>query len=239
MINFIDNGKGINLTVPTVFREPVKPYINTALIKDWSYFFALDRRIADWDFANTDWSGAENITYCFQNVSTPINVDINTINCKNFNYAFNGAKFKKVRVNTTNATSMSYAFRSCIAEEIELVGTTAKATTLNYCFNGASYVKSIKGLDFSGVTASSGITSLFVSNSALVDCVITGTLRVYGNNFKISACPNLTRESVLSFANAIVNAGGGTYTLYFGAENLAKLTDDEKNNLINKGFILA
>lgn len=239
MINFIDNGKGINLTVPTVFREPVKPYINSALIKDWSYFFQMDRRINEWDFANTDWSGAENLTYCFQNTSTTTNIDINTINCKNFNYAFNGTKFKKVRVNTTNAETMSYSFRNCMAEEIELVGTTVKATTLNYCFNGAQYVKSIKGLDFSGVTAASGITSLFVSNNALEDCVVTGTLRVYSNNFKISPCPNLSAESVKSFARAIENGGGSTYTLYFGAENLAKLTDDEKNNLINKGFILA
>lgn len=242
MINFIDESKRVNVTVPVIYSEPVKPYINTALIKDWRYFFQNEYR-QDWDYENTDFSGGEDFYYCFSNfgdASLGKDIYINAPKAKIYSYAFRMTKFNKVTLNTESALEIAYGFNGSQIKEVEFTKPTNKVTTFANCFSNCQNLKSIKGLDFSGVTLAYGITNAIANCPELVDCVITGTIKILSNNFRISASPKLSRESVLSFANAILdNKNGTTRTLYFGAENLAKLTDDEKAALIAKNYVLA
>ena len=147
--------------------------------------------------------------------------------------------FNKVTLDAESALEIVQAFNGSLIKEVEFIKPPKKCATFANCFQNCKNLISIKGLDFSGVTAAYGITNTFATCPELVDCVITGTLKILSNNFRINGCSKLSRESVLSFANAIENGGTGTYTLYFGAANLAKLTEEEKTALIAKNFVLA
>lgn len=241
MIKLIEQNGNIDLTAPIVYKNPVKPYIDTSLITDWRYFFQYDYR-SNWDLDNTNFSGGEIFYYCFNNSDIGIGKDIviNAPKATSYGYAFRMSHFRKVSINTTSTTDLSCAFYSApLTEEVEFIGTTAKCTTFANCFSQCVGIRSIKGLDFSAVDKAYSITNALGNCASLENCIVTGKLKIYSNNFKISASTKLTRESVLSFAKAIENGGTATRTLYFGADNLAKLTDEEKAELTAKNFILA
>ena len=54
----------------------------------------------------------------------------------------------------------------------------------------------------------------------------------------LSPCPNLTKESLLNVFNEAADVTASPKTLTLGADNLAKLTDDEKAIATNKGWTL-
>lgn len=237
-IELVNRDGNINLTTP--YTKPVKPYIDTSKITNWAYMFQQGRR-DDWDIANTDFSNGVDFRYCFYLSDFEGEIVLDAPNATNYYYAFNSSNFDSIKINVAGATSLSSAFYDSIAtEEIEFLSETKHIKNFGACFRGCKTLKRIKGLDLSGVTVAYEITNMFNFCPELEECVITGTLKILSNNFKISGSPNLTRESVVSFANAIQdNSGETTRTLYFGAENLAKLTEEEKAELIAKNFILA
>lgn len=244
MIKLIEHNGNIDLKAPIVYKDPVKPYIDTSLITDWRYFFQNTYR-KDWDFENTDFSGGENFYYCFSAFGNSDaaargkDIYINAPKATNYSYAFRMSHFNKVTLDAESALEIVQAFNGSLIKEVEFIKPPKKCATFANCFQNCKKLISIKGLDFSGVTAAPGITNTFANCPELVDCVITGTLKILSNNFRINGCSKLSRESVVSFANAIENGGTGTYTLYFGAANLAKLTEEEKAALIAKNFVLA
>ena len=245
MIKLIEHNGNIDLKTPIVYKDPVKPYIDTSLITDWRYFFQNDYRASTWDFENTDFSGGENFYYCFSNFGNSDaaargkDIYVNAPKATIYSYAFRMSHFNKVSLDAENALEIVQTFNGSLIKEVEFIKPPKKCTSFANCFQNCKKLTSIKGLDFSGVTAAYGITNTFAACPELVDCVITGTLKILSNNFRINGCSKLSRESVVSFANAIENGGTGTYTLYFGAANLAKLTEEEKAALIAKNFVLA
>lgn len=239
MIKLIEQNGNIDLTAPIVYKNPVKPYIDTSKITNWAYMFQQGRR-EEWDIANTDFSNGVNFGRCFHLADFTGEIILDSPKASNYEYAFNSSNFDKIKINVAGATTLSNVFYDAgSTKEIEFLSETKHITNFSACFRGCKNLKSIKGLDLSGVFQAYAITNMFNLCAKLEECVITGTLKIYSNNFKISGSPKLTRESVLSFANAIENGGTTTYTLYFGAENLAKLTEEEKAELIAKNFILA
>lgn len=240
MIKLIEQNGNIDLTAPIVYKNPVKPYIDTSPITDWAYMFQQGRR-EEWDIANTDFSNGVNFERCFYLADFTGEIILDSPKASNYGQAFNSSKFDKIKINVAGATTLSNAFYDAAStKEIEFLSETKHITNFSACFRGCKSLKSIKGLDLSGVFQTYAITNMFSYCTELEECIITGTLKILGNNFKINACTKLTRDSVISFANAIQdNSGETTRTLYFGEENLAKLTEEEKAELIAKNFILA
>ena len=240
------NHEDIPSEIDSIADANKKPYIDTSLITDWRYFFQNDYRSSTWDFENTDFSGAENFYYCFSNFGNSDaaargkDIYVNAPKATIYSYAFRMSHFNKVTLDAESALEIVQAFNGSLIKEVEFIKPPKKCATFANCFQNCKNLISIKGLDFSGVTEAPGITNTFANCPKLVDCVITGTLKILSSNFRINGCSKLSRESVVSFANAILdNTGGTTQTLYFGAANLAKLTEEEKTALINKNFVLA
>ena len=236
-IELINKSGNINLTTP--YKKPEKPYVNTSEITDWSYFFTQGRR-AEWDIANTDFSNGVNFAYCFNQSDFTGEIILDTPKATNFSQAFNSSDFNKIKINVAGATNIKAAFYDAVAaEEIEFLSETKHIVDFSNSFRGCRELKRIKGLDLSGVYAAYGITNLFYLCHALEECVVSGTLKILSNNFRLDGSPLLTVESLMSFINAFAdNTGGPTRTLYFGEENLAKLTDEQKAIATNKNYIL-
>ena len=76
-------------------------------------------------------------------------------------------------------------------------------------------------------------TSAFDGCTSLQNVTFEGTIRY---NLSVSACP-LTHDSLMSIINAL--GDGLSYTLTIGATNLAKLSEEEQDIVIQKGWTLA
>ena len=58
-------------------------------------------------------------------------------------------------------------------------------------------------------------------------------------NLDLSPCPNLTHDSLMNVINEAADVTASPKTLTLGADNLAKLTAEEKAIATNKGWTLA
>ena len=79
---------------------------------------------------------------------------------------------------------------------------------------------------------------------ARCDCLETlsiGSLKIRSNEFRLDSCPKLSTESLVGVLQALESNVGEdtTYTVVLGSENLAKLTDAQKQIAIDKNLALA
>lgn len=87
------------------------------------------------------------------------------------------------------------------------------------------------------VTENTKFSNTFGGCSKLENITFEG---VIGSDMTISAATKLTHASLMSILNALkdYSGSGTTYTVTLGAENLAKLTDEEKMIAVGKGWVL-
>ena len=213
-------------------------YADTSKITDWTQFFLNRKRLEilmDCDFRSA--TNCQQIcARCDELTELPV---FNTAKAILMTGAFQGCSnvTSKIFVDFSSVKTATSAFNGCEkTPEINLVS-TAQAETLTSLFSGCKALKKVTGLDFSSCR---NYTSVFNNTNALEDCVITGTLKIKDSNFKCSASDNLTVETMMSVINAFEdNTGGTTYTVTFGATNVAKLTDAQKQIATNKNITLA
>ena len=90
------------------------------------------------------------------------------------------------------------------------------------------------------VVEQSEFTSVFTYCSELVNLTIEGTIGK--NGFNVSPCPKLSHDSLMSIINCLkdysADTSGTSWVVTLGTENLAKLTDAEKNIATEKGWTL-
>ena len=107
-------------------------------------------------------------------------------------------------------------------------------TQMNYAFGGATKLKTIRSLDITNVTS---YTSTFYACYALENINFVGTVKV---DLSFVHSKKLTHESLMSIINALYDfssdTNGTAHTLKLGTENLAKLTQAEKDRITNKGW---
>lgn len=110
--------------------------------------------------------------------------------------------------------------------------------TLSYFFCGCSKLETIDSIDVSRIPASStsafgnaftGCTSL--KNLTIIGEIAASGLNVYGRP--------LTHDSLMSIINALQKKTSGTFTITLGADNIAKLTQEEQDLVAEKGWNLA
>lgn len=131
-----------------------------------------------------------------------------------------------------------YMFYNC-SGLIEVNGISTGAGYYPSMFYRCSSLKKIEGFefDFSNCTSYSHYTSMFTGCSSLEEVRFKQNTLSIGT-FDVSECKSLSHDSLLSLINACAEVVE-TQTLKLGTENLAKLTDDEKQIATSKGWTLA
>ena len=134
--------------------------------------------------------------------------------------------------NMKSATNIEYMFLySSIVTVPQL--NTPLLETADYAFQYCSSLTSVGKMDFSNVT--SAIQMFFGAKELTTLGGFTG-LKV---NFDLSGQSKLTKESLLNVINEAADVTANPKSLYLGATNLAKLTDEEKAIATSKGWTLA
>jgi hypothetical protein len=107
-------------------------------------------------------------------------------------------------------------------------------TQMNYAFGGAKSLKTIRSLD---ITKCTSWVSPFYLCYALENITFVGTVSV---DISFNYSKKLTHESLMSIINALYDfssdTSGKTHKVNLGSENLAKLTEEEKAIITQKGW---
>lgn len=137
------------------------------------------------------------------------------------------------KFDTSNVTDMSAMFHGCnLLTNLNLSNwNTSNVTGMGSMFSECSSLTEIPALNMSNVT---NLIGIFYNCSSLTAIHCTG-MKV---EFDISSSTLFTREALLEIINNCTTVTT-TQTLEMGEENLAKLTDEDKEILTNKGWTLA
>lgn len=153
------------------------------------------------------------------------------------------------QIDTSKVTSMSNMFRICSKLTTIPQLDTSKVTSMDYTFGNCSSLTTIPQLDTSNVTNINGIFYLCENLKDVGGLLNLGqaylttqsaNYRKYQLSFAYSI--NLTHDSLVNIINGlydIASAGIKPQQLILGSENLAKLTDEEINIGVSKGWNLS
>ena len=135
---------------------------------------------------------------------------------------------------TSNVTNMSRMFfMDAALRDIDMTGCdTSKVTDMTFMFYQTYNLRELTGvLDMSSVT---NTNQMFIMAESLTTISISNL----GVALSLSSCTKLSHDSLTYLINHLKTVTSAT-TLTLGATNLAKLTDDEKQVAIDKGWTLA
>lgn len=176
----------------------------------------------------------QSMNYLFQGCSSLEEVEITTgPSLKTAEYMFQATAIKTAPLfDTSGVTSFRTMFENCPGIESVPTYNMSKATNVSYMFQGCTGLTGLPRFDWSNVTT--GGANAFTRCSALTDL---GGFQGMKTALTLSACTKLTHDSLM---NVINNLGTPTtsQTLTLGATNLAKLTDEEIEIAVNKGWTL-
>lgn len=142
-----------------------------------------------------------------------------------------------VVLDTSKVYSFSYCFHNTKLEALPFIDISGESSgyTNNignaYTFASAPNLKSLE----IKVGEKTLFNNVFNSSPAIEEIYVTGTIAQ--NGFNVQWSNNLTHDSLMSIINALKTfTDGGTHTITLGSTNLAKLTDEEKQIITNKGW---
>lgn len=140
-----------------------------------------------------------------------------------------------ISINAPNVTSANSAFYLC--KNINSITlTTAPLTIYGQIFLNATKLQSVYNLNL-GETSEVQYQPFYCSN---LTNITFADGSIINNSTSFSACTKLTVNSILNILNILKDLTGSTSaTLTLGAENLAKLTDEQKAIATNKNWVLA
>lgn len=191
----------------------------------------------DLDLSNFDTNKVTNMSYMF-NMCSQFNIlgleNFNTSNVINMQYMFNGCmaliKLNLSNFDTSKVTNMSYMFSDCEKlTDLDLSGFDAsKLINISYMFNDCLQMTKLNFMNNLG----KGYTASRANYSSY--------------KLDLSECVELSHDSLMSVINNLYDlnltynvANGGTlYTqqLVLGSTNLSKLTAEEINIAVSKGW---
>ena len=133
-------------------------------------------------------------------------------------------------LSTFNVFSMRYMFSDCqVLSTIPLLY-TSNVTNMYGMFSNCQVLTTVPELDVTNVT---DMTDIFLFCSNLKSILMTNI----GTDLDISASTRFERSDLLVILNNLNTVTGKTLTM--GADNLAKLTEEDKVIATNKGWTLA
>lgn len=145
------------------------------------------------------------------------------------------------KLDTSNGENFDYAFYGCRADEYKTFPKLdwTKCTSATQAFRQCQFTETIEEIKFSTVKTSA-FNNTFVNMNTLENITISGKIKVDSNSLNFSMCPKITAESIMSIINALEDNTGEetTYTVYFGSDNLAKLSEEQKKVALDKNIDL-
>lgn len=140
-----------------------------------------------------------------------------------------------ISINAPKATFANSAFYLC--KNINSITlTTAPLIFYGQMFLNATKLQSVYNLNL-GETSEVQYQPFYCSN---LTNITFADGSIINNSTSFSACTKLTVDSILNILNILKDLTGSTSaTLTLGAENLAKLTDEQKAIATNKNWVLA
>lgn len=132
--------------------------------------------------------------------------------------------------------SLSMFFRQCDSCELPDIDTSQCLIFTELVYK-ASKLHTIPRLNLTNAT---GVNNAFTDATSLKNITFEGTIPI---SISFASCTLLTHESLMSIINALKdyseNTGTTVYTCTIGSANLAKLSEEEQQIAIDKGWTLA
>lgn len=232
------------------------PKIDTSKVTNMSHMFYTCNSLLTIPLLETNSSQymSNMFTSCYSLKTIP---EINTSNVTTMESMFyNCLSLNSIpALDLSKTTSTNAMFRECSVLQKVKLNNTNKVQNAASMFSGCSTIKKIFSMDFS---SANNVFSMFGSCSKLID--LGGLINLgkgytqnsanYSNyTLNLSSSNNLTHDSLMNVINNLYDlnltydvAGGGTlYTqkLQLGSTNLNKLSDEEKNVAVLKGWTLS
>ena len=233
------------------------PQLNMSKVTNVSYMFYNCKSIVTGPILNLSnisncdsvFRGCSNLTTCeisdFSNATTLqglfadciklINIPSQLITPKNETTAAMfygcGELTTAPEMDTSNVTNMYKMFYDCNKLATVPLYDTSKVTNMQEMFYFNYDLETVPAFDCTNVT---NMQYIFTNCRNLKSILMTNI----GTNLEISASTRFEREDLLIILNNLKTVTS-TKTLYMGATNLAKLTDEDKLIATNKGWTLA
>ena len=221
-------------------------FIDTSELTDLSYVLMSSKMesvdVNQWVVNNV--TSLNNIFSNCSNITSIIGINNwNVSNVNNLNAAFNNCvNLKNIDISLwgiSKITNLNEAFRSC-QSVTELNLANWNTSNLNTMLMSFYDMRKLERLDISNWDMSN-VTNLnyaFGYNRSLVHLNMTNAIlpKMNINNWDLGNL--LTVDSVVSIINALPQLDGESYTISLGSDNIAKLSDEQKEIATNKGWTL-
>ena len=148
-----------------------------------------------------------------------------------FNYCSNLTTVSGI--DTSRVTTMDNMFRNCPSLTNISEMDTSNVTSMKYMFNSCSSLTSVPEMNTSNVT---DMLYMFGRCKKITDLGGFIGLKV---DLYLGESNLLTHDSLLNVINKAADVTASPATMTLGADNLAKLSDEEKAIATNKGWTLA
>lgn len=212
------------------------PLFNTSAVTTMQSMFSGCTSLASVPLFDT--SSVENMREMFYNCSSLVTVPLfNTSHVTNMIQMFAGcSQLTSVPLlNTSGVTDMSKMFTNCSNLNTVPLFDLGNVTGMSDVFFNCSSLEVIPAFDVSKSAQYPGFFSLTFSG-----CSNLKEMHMFGmaKSFNISASTRFTRAALVEILTNLATITS-TQTVTMGADNLAKLTDDDKAIALNKGWTLA
>ena len=238
--------------IDNLYRGAAAPIIsvncNTSNCLSTKYAFSDCANLITINSFNT--SNVTDMSYMFNQCTALLTIpQLDTSNVTTMKYMFQGCRVLLAipQLDTSNVTTMNNMFYNCYELKSIPQLDTSNVTTMNSMFYGCTKLYSLPKFNaskvkdvatFFGYSTISTLQHVGGFENLGMEKSVSGTI---GTSF-LSACPNLTKESVLNVLNGLYDrktAGYSVLTLKLHAKHLAMLSDEEKAIATNKGWTLS
>ena len=204
-----------------------------------SYLFYNFRDLEKLDTSGIDTSNCTNMSLMFGDLHSLKELKVNhfdTSKVTNMYNLFGGLRSVEEldlsNWNTGSVTNMSYMFNSCF-----------KIITLNLSNFNMSKVTNINSIFYDPSFNGLSLQNVIIGNYQLGKAYLLSQSENYSDyTFDLRRCPLLTHESLMNIINGLYDiktAGVKPQQLILGSTNLAKLTEEERNIAVSKGWTLS
>ena len=218
-------------------------------VTDMSNMFYYCNSLTSLDIGGWDVSNVTNMGSMFDSCTNITSLDLSnfvTSKVTNMGGMFNGCyRLTSLDIggwNVSNVASMGSMFSNCKSlTSLDIGGwNVSNVARMDWMFNFCSNITSID-LSTWNMNNVTNMNYMFNGCKVLTDLNMNGAILPKMNltNWYINTCTALTVDSLVSVINALPQLDSGTsYTCQLGADNLAKLSDEQKAIATNKGWTL-
>ena len=181
-----------------------------------------------------DTSKVTNMNYMFADCRNLQSIPLlDTSNVTNMEYMFIRSNIESIpSLDTSKVTTMGGMFKDCFRLTSAPMFNTSNVRSMYHMFEGCNLLTTVPAYDVSNVGApgSLGFAGMFDRCYNLKSILMTNI----GTDLNISASTQFERSDLLVILNNLKTVTE-TKTLTMGADNLAKLTEEDKAIATNKG----